>query len=96
MVLRWYTLKPLMARIEMYTTPWCGFCVRAKKFLEAKGLPYEEILVDESSDYRQQLFDLTGQWTVPQILIDSQPIGGYTELRALDRDGRLDELVAAA
>ena len=85
-----------MARIEMYTTPWCGFCVRAKKFLDAKGLAYEEIFVDESTDFRAKLFDLTGQWTVPQILIDSKPIGGYVELRALDREGLLDELVDAA
>jgi glutaredoxin 3 len=85
-----------MAQIEMYTTPWCGYCVRAKKFLDGKGLPYEEILVDENTDFRAQLFDLTGSWTVPQILIDSKPIGGYTELRALDRDGLLDELVKAA
>jgi glutaredoxin 3 len=84
-----------MARIEMYTTAWCGFCVRAKALLSEKGVPYEEINLDDDPAFRQRLFDLTGRWTVPQILIDGEPIGGYTELRALDRDGRLDDLVAA-
>jgi glutaredoxin 3 len=85
-----------MARVEMYTTAWCGYCVRAKAFLDAKGVAYEEIRIDEEPDFRSRLFDLTGGWTVPQILIDSRPIGGYSELRALDRDGRLDELLADA
>ena len=80
----------------MYTTSWCGYCVRAKALLEARGLPYEEIhLDDDDPSFRQTLFDLTGGWTVPQILIDESPIGGYTELRRLDLDGRLDALLAA-
>ena len=80
----------------MYTTTWCGYCVRAKALLDARGLPYEEIrLDDDDTSFRQTLFDLTGGWTVPQILIDGRPIGGYTELWRLDRDGRLAELLAA-
>jgi glutaredoxin 3 len=79
----------------MYTTRWCGYCVRAKALLDGKRLPYEEIRLDDDPQFRQKLFDLTGGWTVPQILIDGQPIGGYTELWRLDRDGRLDELLAA-
>ena len=79
----------------MYTTRWCGFCVRAKALLEAKGLPYEEISLDDDPAFRQKLHDLTGGWTVPQILIDGEPVGGYTELRRLERAGRLDELLAA-
>ena len=79
----------------MYTTRWCGFCVRAKAILDAKEIPYEEIRVDDDPGFRQKLFDLTGGWTVPQILIDGEPIGGYTELWKLDRDGRLDERLAA-
>jgi len=84
-----------MKPITLYTTAWCGFCTRAKAFLESKGLPFEEVRVDEDPAFRAKLYDLTGGWTVPQILIDGRPIGGYTELRALDRDGRLDELLAA-
>ena len=79
----------------MYTTRWCGFCVRAKAILDAKAIPYEEIRLDDDAGFRQKLFDLTGGWTVPQILIDGEPIGGYTELWKLDRDGRLDERLAA-
>jgi glutaredoxin 3 len=80
----------------MYTTRWCGYCVRAKTLLDGKQVPYEEIQMDDDPAFRQKLLDLTGQWTVPQILIDGQPIGGYRELHALDRSGRLDELLKAA
>jgi glutaredoxin 3 len=79
----------------MYTTQWCGYCVRAKVLLDSRGLAYDEISLDDDSAFRQTVYDLTGGWTVPQILIDGKPIGGYTELWRLDRDGRLDELVAA-
>ena len=82
-------------RIQMYTTRWCGYCVRAKALLDSKRLPYEEIHLDDDEHFRQTLHDLTGGWTVPQILIDGEPIGGYTELWRLDKDGRLDELLAA-
>ena len=79
----------------MYTTEWCGYCVRAKALLDGKGLAYEELLLEEGPDFRQRLFDLTGGWRVPQILIDGEPIGGYTELWRLDRSGELDEQLAA-
>jgi glutaredoxin 3 len=82
-------------RIKLYTTNWCGYCVRAKALLDAKGLPYEEVNLDDEPHFRQMLMDLTGGWTVPQILIDERPIGGYAELYALERSGRLDELLAA-
>jgi glutaredoxin 3 len=85
-----------MARICLYTTRWCGYCVRAKALLEAKGVGYEEVSLDNDAGFRQKLFDLTGGWTVPQIVIDGRPIGGYTELWRLDRDGRLDELIDRA
>jgi glutaredoxin 3 len=84
-----------MARIRVYTTRWCGYCVRAKTLLESKDVEYEEISLDDDPAFRQKLFDLTGGWTVPQILIDDTPIGGYTELWRLDRDGRLDARLAA-
>ena len=84
-----------MKPITMYTTAWCGFCVRAKAFLDAKGLAYREVPVDDDPGFRAGLHELTGGWTVPQILIGDRPIGGYSDLRALDRDGRLDELLAA-
>jgi glutaredoxin 3 len=84
-----------MARIRVYSTRWCGYCLRAKTLLENRGIEYEEISLDDDPAFRQTLFDLTGGWTVPQILIDGRPIGGYTELWRLDRDGRLDDELAA-
>jgi glutaredoxin 3 len=85
-----------MPRIQIYTTRWCGYCVRAKTLLDSKGLPYEEIPVDSDPAFRAKLLDLTGGWTVPQILIDGRPIGGYTELWRLDREGGLDDLLPEA
>ncbi len=84
-----------MKRVVMYTTRWCGFCVRAKALLDAKGVPYEEVRLDDDPAFRQTLFDLTGGWTVPQIVVDGEPIGGYTELWRLDRSGVLEEKLAA-
>ncbi|HUC34409.1 MAG TPA: glutaredoxin 3 [Gaiellaceae bacterium] len=83
-----------MARIRMYSTTWCGYCVRAKALLDRRGLEYEEIVMDDDPAFRQKLLDMTGRWTVPQIFIDGEPIGGYTELWQLERDGQLDELAA--
>jgi glutaredoxin 3 len=84
-----------MARVQVYSTRWCGYCVRAKALLESRGIEFEDISLDEDPAFRQKLFDLTGSWTVPQILLDGRPIGGYTELWRLDREGRLAERVAA-
>ena len=76
-------------RIRLYTTRWCGYCVRAKALLESLGLPYEEVQLDDDPDFRRRLHELTGGWTVPQIVIDDRPIGGYTELWALAKRGEL-------
>ena len=84
-----------MPKVVLYTTRWCGYCVRAKALLEERGIPYDEIAVDDDPGFRRMLFDLTGGWTVPQITIDDEPIGGYTELWRLDKSGALDEKLAA-
>jgi glutaredoxin 3 len=84
-----------MPMIRLYTTRWCGYCVRAKALLDGKGLPYEEVSLDGDPGFRARLHEETGGWTVPQIVIDGEPIGGYTELWRLDRSGALDELIAA-
>ena len=84
-----------MPRIRIYTTRWCGYCVRAKILLDEKQLAYEEIALDDDLSFRQRIYDLTGGWSVPQILIDGVPIGGYTELWRLDQSGRLDETLVA-
>jgi len=78
----------------MYTTEWCGYCVRAKALLEDRGIEYEEVRMDGDPDFRQKLLDMTGHWTVPHIFVDGRPIGGYMELWALDRSGGLEELAA--
>ena len=84
-----------MHRIQIYTTRWCGFCVRAKTLLESRGLPYDEVSLGDDPAFRQTVYEATGGWTVPQIVVDDHPIGGYTELWRLDREGRLDDLLAA-
>ena len=78
----------------MYTTHWCGYCVRAKTLLESREIEFEEISLDEDPGFRGRLLELTGGWTVPQIVIDGRPIGGYTELWQLDRSGELERLAA--
>jgi glutaredoxin 3 len=83
-----------MARVLMYTTQWCGYCVRAKALLDERGIEYEEVRMDEDPEFRRKLLDMTGRWTVPQIFVDGRPIGGYTELWALDRSGGLADLAA--
>lgn len=83
-----------MARIDVYTTAWCGYCVRAKNLLEERGLAYNEVRVDSDPLFRAKLEELTGGWTVPQIVVDGQPIGGYMELLALARSGELERIAA--
>ena len=84
-----------MSPVLIYTTRWCGYCVRAKALLDAKGVVYEEVSLDDNPSFRRDLHELTGGWTVPQIVIDGTPIGGYTELWRLDKSGQLDARLAA-
>ena len=79
----------------MYTTRVCPFCARAKALLNAKGIEFEERTVELSPEGRQFLIDLSGRRTVPQILINETPIGGFDELAALNRSGELDRILAA-
>jgi len=74
----------VMARVELYTTPSCPFCVRAKRLLAARHVPYDEIDVAEDDVLREELVTRTGRRTVPQIFIDGQSVGGFEELAALD------------
>ena len=78
----------------MYTTEWCGYCVRAKALLDARGLEYEEIDLGDDPAFRARLNELTGGWTVPQIVVDDRGVGGYTQLRVLRREGRVETLPA--
>lgn len=85
-----------MAKVRMYSTTICPYCIRAKMLLNAKGVPFEEINVGGDHAKRAWLVQVTGRRTVPQIFIDDEPIGGFDELRALERSGELDKKLAAA
>lgn len=82
------------ARVVMYRTPFCGYCVLAKRLLVKKGVPFEEIDVSADRDKRAWLRQVTGLSSVPQIFVDDRPIGGYLELHLLERAGKLDALLA--
>ncbi|HUY60067.1 MAG TPA: glutaredoxin domain-containing protein [Solirubrobacteraceae bacterium] len=84
-----------MKLVIMYTTDFCPFCRSAKALLEKRGIAYEEINLARDPDSRNQLEEVTGMFTFPQILIGDQVIGGFEELLAADRAGHLPELLAA-
>ena len=74
-----------MTPVTVYSTTWCPWCDRAKALLNARGIEYEDVNIDDEPDFRQKLMDLTGGYTVPQIVIGEQPIGGF---HAAARAGR--------
>jgi len=76
----------------MYTTEPCGFCRTAKALLSARQIPFEEINMAKDPDGRAELVATTGRMTFPQIVIDGENVGGFQELAALDRAGRLKDL----
>ena len=83
-----------MAKIEIYTTPWCGYCARAKALLEQKGAAFEETDVMEDAVKRTEMRERSRRTTVPQIFINGKHIGGSDELAALEQAGKLDALLA--
>ncbi|UCH11592.1 MAG: glutathione S-transferase N-terminal domain-containing protein [Fidelibacterota bacterium] len=82
-----------MAQIRLYVTTWCPYCSLARNLLKSLGVKWEEIDIQREGISRAQLADLTGRFTVPQIMINDQPIGGYTELYELQQSGRLEMLL---
>lgn len=85
-----------MARIIMYATAVCPYCVRAERLLRAKGVTeIEKVRVDLEPARRLEMMEKTGRRTVPQIYIDAYHVGGCDDLYALDREGRLDPLLNA-
>jgi glutaredoxin 3 len=84
-----------MAKVEIYTGMFCGYCERAKRLLKSKGVDYIEIPVDANADERLRMVERAGgRRTVPQIFIDGVHVGGSDELHALDRTGQLDPMLA--
>jgi len=85
-----------MARVEIYTTRYCGYCRAAKAILDRKGIPFTEIDVSSDPEARRRMMErASGSYTVPQIFIGSTHVGGADELSALNRAGRLDSLLDA-
>lgn len=85
-----------MAKVTMYSTAVCPFCQMAERLLRAKGIAaIEKVRVDLEPERRVEMMEKTGRRTVPQIYIGETHVGGYDELAALDRAGKLDELLAA-
>jgi glutaredoxin 3 len=84
-----------MARVQVYTTRSCPYCVRAKRLLDERGIPFDEIDVGNDADLRADLIRRTGRRTVPQIFIDGKGIGGFEELYALDASAELANLLNA-
>lgn len=84
-----------MKQVEIYTTPICGYCHAAKRLLDSKSIEYTEFNVMIDPDKRVEMTQRSmGGRTVPQIFIDGTPIGGFDDLNALERAGKLDPLLA--
>jgi glutaredoxin 3 len=82
-----------MAKVEIYTTKVCPYCQRAKQLLDKKQVSYHEIAVDQDAAQRDKMIQRSGRRTVPQIFINDQPVGGCDDLYALEREGKLDNLL---
>lgn len=80
-----------MAKVILYTKDWCPYCVHAKNLLKNKGVDFEEYNLEGQYDELAKLIEKTGMRTVPQIFINDEFIGGFSELSALESQGKLDE-----
>jgi glutaredoxin 3 len=85
-----------MTQVIVYSTEVCPYCQSAKQLLKAKGLTYQEILVDKDPALRDDMIAKSGRRTVPQIFINGQSIGGFDDLAALEKAGKLDVLIGKA
>jgi glutaredoxin 3 len=82
-----------MPSVQIYTKRVCPYCTSAKVLLEKKGVSFEEIDVEDDDEKRAWLVETTGQRTVPQIFVDGRPLGGFSDVDALDKQGKLDALL---
>jgi glutaredoxin 3 len=80
-------------KVTIYTTSYCPFCARAKCLLERKGVAFEEVEAEGNEALRGWLVEKTGQQTVPQIFVGDRSLGGFSDIDALDRQGRLDPIL---
>lgn len=81
------------AEVLVYTTDYCPYCTRAKALLAKKKVPFIEVNVEQRPELRSWLASASGQRTVPQIFINNEPIGGFTDMAALEHRGELDRLL---
>jgi glutaredoxin 3 len=83
-----------MNKVVIYTTPYCGYCVQAKRLLAKKGVAYEEIDVSRNPELRRHMIQSSGgRMTVPQIFVNDTHVGDCDEIYALDKAGKLDALL---
>ncbi|EIC21182.1 glutaredoxin 3 [Thiorhodovibrio frisius] len=82
-----------MVKIEMYSTAFCPYCVRARRLLTKKGVEFEEIRIDQDPSQEAVMIQRSERLTVPQIFINGHHIGGYDDMAELDMDERLDPLL---
>ncbi len=83
-----------MKNILIYTAPYCNFCDAAKRLLERNKLKFSEIDVSSGANIRDEMIKKTnGQWTIPQIFFGDHHVGGYTELKALEKENKLKEFL---
>jgi glutaredoxin 3 len=94
--LTWPRIPTGVKSVKVYTTPYCPYCVRAKRLLDRKGVPYEEIDVANDDQARVDLAERTGRRTVPQIFIGEEHVGGSDDLHALEQEGKLDRMLQQA
>ena len=85
-----------MARVEMYVKTYCPYCYRAEMLLESKGVEFETYLLDSAERRQEMIQRANGRTTVPQIFIDDHHVGGCDDLYAMDREGKLEQLLKAA
>jgi glutaredoxin 3 len=84
-----------MAQVTIYTRPFCGYCARALKLLGDKGADFTEIEAGMDPELRQEMMERSGRTTFPQIFVGEQHIGGCDDMMALEREGKLDPMLAA-
>ena len=85
----------MTAKVEIYANSSCSHCMDAREFLQAKGVEYEEYLLDLMPLEKDAMIERCGQKSIPQIFINGQHIGGLTDLRELDSSGKLDKLLTS-
>lgn len=85
-----------MPTVLVYATRFCPYCMMARRLLQAKGVSWQEVLVDVERERRAEMMQRSGRYTVPQIFVGERHVGGYDDLAALDRAGELEPLLHGA